>query len=225
MIAIPLLVLLASKRSLASYGISFGNPRYHLDVTLTGFIPFAVTGLANSCVDDTTWSGALILTATWIAVLVVLGVLLRRKPTPGGAVAIAAMPLMWLASSLAAEASLGKAISAMVFCVVFLGLGEELLFRGYLQSRLNSAFGRPFTFLGAQWGWGAVIAALLFGVMHFLNLGSLVMGHWLLTPWWGVWTFFAGLAFAFVREKTGSIAAPTLLHGLPQGIAWAMLGI
>ena len=225
MIAVPLLALLALRRNLADFGISFRNLRYHLDVALTGFIPFAAAGLANSFVDDTSWSGALILTATWIAVLVALGLLLRRKPAPGGTIAVAAMPLIWLASSPAAQATLGKAISALVFYVFFMGFGEELLFRGYIQSRLNAAFDRPFTFLGVQWGWGSVIAALLFGVMHFLNLGSLPTGHWLLTPWWGVWTFFAGLALSFIREKTGSIVAPAILHGLPQGIAWAILGL
>jgi len=72
---------------------------------------------------------------------------------------------------------------------------------------------------------GAVIAAALFGLMHVINLGGLVAQSWHLTPWWGLWTFFAGLVFAFVREKTGSIVAPALLHGLPQGIAYGFLGL
>jgi membrane protease YdiL (CAAX protease family) len=139
---------------------------------------------------------------------------------------MAVMPVVWLAINPAAQATPGKAISALVFYVFFLGFGEELLFRGYIQSRLNLAFGKPFTIFGVQWGWGAVIAALLFGVMHFLNVASVATtGHWSLMPWWGVWTFFAGLALAFVREKTGSIVAPSILHGLPQGIAWAFLGL
>jgi membrane protease YdiL (CAAX protease family) len=225
MIAIPLLALFIFRRKLGSYGISFGNMRYHLDVTLTAFIPFALAGLVNSFVNDRSSSGALVLSATWIAVLVVVALLLRRKPSISGTVAMAAMPLGWLATSPAAQATLGKAISALVFYVFFLGLGEELLFRGYIQSRLNVAFGRSFTFFGVQWGWGAVIAALLFGVMHFLNIGSLAAGHWSLTPWWGVWTFFGGLVLSLVREKTGSIVAPSILHGLPQGIAWAFMGL
>lgn len=36
---------------------------------------------------------------------------------------------------------------------------------------------------------------------------------------WGFWTIFSGLVFGFVREKSGGILAPTLLHGLPQAIA------
>ena len=94
-----------------------------------------------------------------------------------------------------------------------------------LKDVITGAFGKPFTLFGVQWGWGVGIVALLFGFMHVLNLGSLVERHWVLTPWWGVWNFFAGLAFSFVRERTGSIVAPALLHGLPQGIAWAILGL
>ena len=36
---------------------------------------------------------------------------------------------------------------------------------------------------------------------------------------WGCWTIFSGLVLSYVREKSGSIFAPALLHGLPQAIA------
>jgi membrane protease YdiL (CAAX protease family) len=41
---------------------------------------------------------------------------------------------------------------------------------------------------------------------------------------WGFWTFFGSFVLSYVREKTGSIVAPALLHGLPQAIAVALLG-
>jgi len=126
--------------------------------------------------------------------------------------------------NLTQQATLGNSISAFVFYLFFLGFGEELLFRGYIQSRLNAAWGRPFQFFGVNWGWGIVIMALLFGLMHFLNIGSLVLGNWQLEPWWGFWTFFGGLVLGLVREKTGSIAASTILHGLPDAMYHAFLG-
>jgi membrane protease YdiL (CAAX protease family) len=224
-IAIPLLILLLSRRNLASYGISLRNPRYHLDITLTAFIPVALADVTLSFVDYSEWGGALILTAIQVALLFVLGRLLQRKPTPGGGSVASAFVLMGLARGLSAQPTVLKAFLSLLFYVFFLGIGEELLFRGYIQSRLNIAFGRPFVFFGIHWGWGAVIASVLFALMHVINLGSLIAGQWHLTPWWGLWTFFGGLVFAFVREKTGSIAAPALLHGLPQGIAYAFLGL
>jgi membrane protease YdiL (CAAX protease family) len=225
MIAVPVLILLATRRNLASYGITFRNPRYHLEVTLTAFMPVALASVVLSFVDYKAWGGALILTATWIAVLFVIAFLLKRKPTLGGTAMLAVLPLAGLASVPTAQATLRNAVSALVFYVFFLGLGEEILFRGYIQSRLDIAFGRPFQFFGVPWGWGAVIASALFGLMHVINLGGLISQQWHLTPWWGFWTFSAGLVLAFVREKTGSIAASTLLHGLPQGIAYAFLGL
>jgi hypothetical protein len=126
--------------------------------------------------------------------------------------------------NLTQQPTLENAISAFIFYIFFLGFGEEFLFRGYIQSRLNAAFGSPFQFFGVNWGWGIVIMSLLFGLMHFLNLGTLAIGNWQLEPWWGFWTFFGGLVFGFVREKTSSIAAPTILHGLPDAIYHAFQG-
>lgn len=225
MIAVPLLVLLVSRRDLASYGISLQNLRYHLDIAATAFIPVAVASVALSVVSDRTWDGALILSAIQVALLLVLGLLLRRKRTLGGNGASAAAMLVGFAGPLAAKPTVENGLSALLFYIFFLGLGEELLFRGYIQSRLNLAFGKDFMFFGVRWGWGVVIASALFGLMHVINLGSLVTQHWYLTPWWGVWTFVSGFVFAFVREKTGSIVAPAILHGLPQGIAYAFMGM
>jgi membrane protease YdiL (CAAX protease family) len=225
MIAAPLLILLVTRRNLASAGVSLRNMRAQLNIAVTAFIPVAVAGVAESLVDYRGWNGALILLPVQVALLFALGFLLRRKPTLGSEGVVAGVALVGLAGRLAAKPTVGNAFSALLFYVFFLGLGEELLFRGYIQSRLNMAFGRPFTFFGVQWGWGAVIAAALFGLMHVLNLGSLATGQWTLTPWWGLWTFVGGLVLAFVREKTGSIVAPTLLHGLPQGIAYAFMGM
>ncbi len=225
MIAVPLLILFFTRRNAASYGISIHNLRYQLDVAATAFVPVAIASIPLAFVNEQRWSGALIMAGVEAAVLFALGWILRRKPTLNEAGMVAAAGLLITYSNLAQNATLSKGITALVFYVFFLGLGEELLFRGYIQSRLNAAWGRPYRFYGACWGWGIVIASLLFGLMHVLNTGSLIAGHWQLTPWWGLWTFFAGLVNGFVREKTGSIAAPALLHGLPQGIAAAFLGL
>jgi uncharacterized protein len=224
MIAVPLLILIATRRDLAAYGLSLRNLRYQLDITLTAFVPVAIANVALAFVDYTQWSGALILAGVEIAVLFALGWLLKRKPTqiessiPVGAI------LLIAGSNLAQKATVGNAISAFVFYLFFLALGEELLFRGYIQSRLNAVWGRPYQFYGVNWGWGIVIASVLFGLMHVLNIGNLGSGHWTLDWPWGFWTFYGGLVFGLVREKTGSIAAPTILHGLPQAIAYAFLG-
>ena len=154
-----------------------------------------------------------------------LAVLLQHKPTLGEDNALLGLAFVGFAWGVASKATLYNAASALIFYVLFLGFGEELLFRGYFQSRLNIAFGKPFNFYSVLWRWGAVITAALFGLMHVINLGGVVDQQWQLAPWWGLWTFSGGLVLAFVREKTGGIVAPAILHGLPQGIAYAFLGL
>lgn len=225
MIIIPLLLLVVTHRNLAAYGLSLRNPSYHLDIAATAFVPVAIASAVFALVDYREWRGSLILATVQIAVLFAIGWLLKRKPTAGENEVLLGAILPIACSELAIGARLGNALSAFVFYVFFLGLGEELLFRGYIQSRLNAAFGKPLRFFGVNCGWGIVMTAALFGLMHVLNLGSLVGGRWQLAWWWGFWTFFSGLVLGFVREKSGSIIASTILHGLPQAIAYAVLAL
>lgn len=228
MIALPLLILVVTRRNLAAYGITARPLRYHLNIALTCFVPVALSFIPAAFIDHKTWIGALIMAVVQIALLYALGWLLKRKPSRnesgvlvGG---IAMLAFSNLAQAPAAATGAATAVSAFIFYIFFVGLGEELLFRGYIQSRLNAAWGRTYKFFGVAWGWGALIASLLFGLMHVINLGSLITGNWQVEPWWGLWTFFGGLALSLVREKTGSIAASTVLHGLPQAIFAAFGG-
>ena len=225
MIAFPLFLLVVSRRNLADYGVSLKNLKYHLDIAMTGFVPVAIASVPLAFLNYKQWDGALILAWIQIALLFVLGWLLKSKPTSNENGVLAGFALVWLFSDLISKATLGNAISAFFFYILFVGLGEELLFRGYIQSRLNVAFGKSFQFFGVSWGWGVIITSMLFGFMHVLNLGGFVIGRWELTWWWGLWTFFSGVVLGFVREKTGSIVSPILLHGLPQAIAYSFLGL
>jgi len=224
-ILLPVLLLVVARRSPASYGLSLQDLPYPLDVAATAFVPVAIAGAPLAFIDHRRWNGALVLAGIQIAVLFVLARLLRRKPTRKEAAFQAGVVLLVSSSGFRPGATPGNAVSALAFYVFFLGLGEELLFRGYIQSRLNVAFGRPYRFHGVNYGWGVVIASVLFGLMHVLNLGNLASGDWDPAWWWGFWTFFGGLVLGFVREKTGSIVAPTILHGLPQAIAYSVLGL
>jgi membrane protease YdiL (CAAX protease family) len=92
--------------------------------------------------------------------------------------------------------------------LIFVGFLEEFFFRGYLQSRLNDVFGRPYEFAGVAFGAGLLVSAAIFGLLHPL---SSLEG----TPWpWALWTGAGGLAFGFLREKTGTALAPAIAHGL-----------
>ncbi len=218
MICFPLLILVATRRNLSAYGLSVRDFRYHLNITATAIVPVAIAEVPLAFVAYRQWPGALVMAVVNIALLFVLGWLLRHKPTRSESGAMVGAILLLVGSRLTEPSPLGHAISSFIFYIFFLALGEELLFRGYIQSRLNIAWGRPFQFFGVNWGWGIIITALIFALMHVINVYSLTTGHWQPEPWWGFWTFFSGLVFGFVREKTGSIVTSTILHGLPQAI-------
>ena len=87
----------------------------------------------------------------------------------------------------------------------FVAIPEEFFYRGYFQTRLNEVFPRRFLVFGTPIGWGLVIACLFFAFGH-----SVVMFRW-----WHFATFFPGLLFGWMRERTGGPLAGALLH------AWA----
>jgi len=226
MIAIPLLFLTVTRRNFAAYGISFKNLKYHLVVVAICLIPFMVSDIPFAFnLNYWKWDGALLLAVTQVALLFGVAWLLRKKPTLGNLGAISVILFLIPSILPSSGATIGKAASAFVFYLVFLGPGEEILYRGYIQSRLNEAFSRPYRFFGVNWGWGIIITSLIFGFMHVLNPFNPFLGKFGLIWWWGFWTFFSGLVFGFIREKTGSIIAPAILHGLPQAIAYAFLGL
>ena len=99
-------------------------------------------------------------------------------------------------------------LASVVQKLIFVGFLEELFFRGYLQSRLNDAFGRPYELAGVAFGAGLIVSAAIFGLAHPLTSPA---GF----PWpWALWTGAGGLLFGFLREKTGSAVAPAIAHGL-----------
>ena len=98
-------------------------------------------------------------------------------------------------------------ISKILYFIFIVGLGEELLFRGYLQSSFNRYFGKSFNIGNVKFGWGLFLAAFLFGLMHALVS---VPPTW---PW-ALITFILGLTLGFIREKDGSILGAVLLHAM-----------
>lgn len=219
MVGLSLLFIAIRRKKLTDYGITFQNPKYHLDIVGVCFIPVLLAGTPLGMgVDHTTWNGAFILAALQIVLLLIIGLILRKKTTyPGVGLSVGAILLFPLTGT--AEGIAGKAIVFFLTYALFVGFGEEILYRGYMQSRLNEVFGKPYHFFGVAFGWGTILTALFFGFTH-VGILSYVLGlSTNITLAWGFWTFFGGLVFGFVREKSDSILAPALLHGLPQAIA------
>jgi membrane protease YdiL (CAAX protease family) len=97
---------------------------------------------------------------------------------------------------------LSTAGTLVLYQVFFVAIPEEFFYRGYLQTRLNEVHPRKWQVLGVKFGMGALIANLLFAFGH-----SVVM-----LQWWHFATFFPGLLFVWLRERSGGVVAGALFH-------------
>lgn len=86
---------------------------------------------------------------------------------------------------------------------------EEILTRGFLYTGLRSKLSLvPST----------IITSIIFAVAH-LQFGSDAPLLWIAA----LDTFVLSLALVYLREKTGRLAAPIMLHGLKNAIAFCLL--
>jgi membrane protease YdiL (CAAX protease family) len=112
-----------------------------------------------------------------------------------------------------------RALANLGWLVIGAGFGEEVFFRGYVQSRSNRVFGRPIRLLGVSCGVGLVVSALLFGVIHVLNTFDYFTGRYDFAWGSGLMNVAAGIFLGLLRERTGSIVAGGVAHGLLDVLA------
>ncbi len=87
---------------------------------------------------------------------------------------------------------------------LLVAIPEEIFFRGWLQQRMNRICASRWKVFGVQLGWGWILTCLLFAAAHSV----------ILVQWWHFAIFFPALLFGWLREKTGTILAPSLWHCL-----------
>lgn len=104
------------------------------------------------------------------------------------------------------ELSVFWVLAITVLMVTTVGLVEELLFRGVLQSRFVDYLGR--------WG-GIVLASVLFGAMHSVYGSELEI----------LFVIFLGLLLGTLYEWTNSIGLVVVLHGALNVFLFAFIPI
>ena len=95
-------------------------------------------------------------------------------------------------------------LTLVAYQLFFVAIPEEFFYRGYFQTRLNETFPRKFIIFGVPMGWGSVFASLFFAFGHTI----------VLFQWWHFATFFPGMVFAWLREKTGGVTAGAVFHAI-----------
>ena len=226
---VPMLIAVALGTKLGRLGIVFGDIGRSLEVALTALavigpasgVAFPVLGMLGW--SPFSWRGGLVLAMTYAVCFPLTGLVIRNiRPTASETLsrnhlgrAAAVLTLAVVVSALTAEAL--PIVSAVLLAILVIGPGEELLFRGIVQSRLDQAFGRPWRAFGAELGWGWVLASLLFGLAHYLSPSVVGQGGWAL------WTTVSGLLFGYIRAKSGSFVAPAIVHGVLLAVAAAFV--
>jgi membrane protease YdiL (CAAX protease family) len=232
-IAVPALVIWLARRRWADYGVTLADWPTNLDIGikayLVRFISVGALGVVLSLGIGYTSlkGGAIIAFAELAAIVLMIWVLQRQKTVVSGKTNLIVTGLILLFPIL-----FGLAMNRLTVIVVstviwqfFSGFGEEFVWRGYVQSRLNQAFGRPFRWFGIQFGAGLIITSILFGFFHAFNTYDSAIGLASLSWGWALFTTFSGLLFGILREKTGSLLAPGIAHGLPDAVGEALARI
>lgn len=119
--------------------------------------------------------------------LLVLFRLARGKPHTPPAVSLAILvALLAVPPLLAAYLHRSAVWLAVLWNFLGCGFGEEVFFRGYIQSRVDAGFGRPWRVLGCVVGPGLIMSSLLFGLIHALNTVDYFGGRWDFGWWYGL---------------------------------------
>lgn len=97
----------------------------------------------------------------------------------------------------------------IAFQLTMPGLEEEPFYRGILLLVLDQAFTGRKRFLGVDWGWGAVLSCLLFGMAHAFGFSQ---GSFSFDPITLALTAIPSFIAVWLRVRTGSLLLPILLH-------------
>jgi uncharacterized protein len=227
-LGIVALVIWLTRRGWAAFGISSINWRTNFDIGVKAYliriIPVVLGGFGAAWLglQPNSFGSFAFSTLVWgICLALLVWVFNHQKEVKSGRANII-ITLILLLLPVGVALFYGKLtlviVSTIFWQFIFSGFGEEFIYRGYVQSRINQAFGRPLRLFGVQFGIGLLIASLLFGLLHVFNGFDPAIG-WSSLAWWMLWdNVLAGLFLGVIREKTGTLFAPGIAHGLPDAV-------
>lgn len=166
---------------------------------------------------DRNWQGKLMALAATLAIAALpafgwrrAGLTLEQKPRSWrSAVPVALLYGAFFVALAAAFPNGPLEREDLAFQLTMPGLEEELFYRGVLLFALDRAFTGRVRLLGIEWGWGAVLSSLLFGLAHAFGYGA---GGFSLDLMILLLTAGPSLIAVWVRVRTGSLLLPVLMH-------------
>jgi membrane protease YdiL (CAAX protease family) len=104
----------------------------------------------------------------------------------------------------------------VAFQLTMPGIEEELFYRGVLLFALNQAFRGRKRLLGVDWGWGAVLSSMLFGLTHAFGYSDGAFSFDALTM---ALTVIPSLIAVWLRLRTDSLLLPVVLHNFGNSLS------
>lgn len=104
----------------------------------------------------------------------------------------------------------------IAFQLTMPGLEEELFYRGILLFAFDRTFAGRRRVLGVDWGWGAVLSCLMFGLTHAFGYSG---GQFSFDPIYMALTAFPAFIAVWLRLRTGSLLLPVLIHNFGNSIS------
>ena len=231
-VLLPILVMVFQKREFESYGLTLRRWETSLDAGLKGCLylvapQILLTLLSSEGAAYRYMDGSLVLS---VSMLVTLFLLLRRltgknyKPFSSTRVRLLVAAVL-LSIPLLVGAAYGrlslKLFSTVLWQMVFGGFGEELFYRGYVQSAVNEEYGRPWSVEGVAFGPGLLVSSALYGLDRALNTVRPLQGVYRVSWSWGFYAFSVGVFYGFLREYTGDIVGSGVANGLVDSVGEA----
>lgn len=235
MILFTVAVLLLRGRDFASYGLTWDRWRHRLNTGLLWTLVLVVlAGVGrmfarirlDASLPQVDMASHIAVVLFGLTVTIVLLWLMKgqtkyldRVPMATSLVLFGALLSLPVALARYFDRPIGRELLEVTWLFVCAGFGEEMFFRGYIQSRVNGTFGRPLNVLGLDFGPGLLVSSLLFGLLHVLSPVDYFHGHWEFTWWYGLQSCFVGLFYGCLREGTESVVAGGVTHGLVNVLA------
>ena len=103
----------------------------------------------------------------------------------------------------------------IAFQLTLPGFEEEPFYRGILLFALGLAYTGRWRFLGVDWGWGAVLSCVLFGLAHAFGYSD---GRYTFDGITMALTALPSFIAVWLRLRTGSLLLPVVLHNFGNAI-------
>ena len=115
-------------------------------------------------------------------------------------------------------------VGTLAFQWLFVGVAEELLFRGLLLGMLARAVERQIRVGRFRVSAAVILSAVIFGLAHGIIYQRAFMLPFRFDPNWSqiAWAVVLGVFCGSLRERTGSLVGPIIGHNVANGLVLSM---